>query len=75
VNLNEFTDTNFLWLEEKLYFRGYVNSWIPYDCQYKHIMYIWGEIFVEFFILWFDTINEFHENWYTMNYNKSTVFK
>jgi hypothetical protein len=38
-------------------------------------MYIWGEIFVEFLILWFDTINEIHENWYTMNYNKSTVFK
>ena len=32
---------------------------------------IWWQIFVEFLISWFDTINEIHEYWYTTNNNNS----
>ena len=31
------------------------------------------QIFTSFFILWFDTINEINENWYTTNNKEFTV--
>jgi hypothetical protein len=56
-----------------MYLCGCVNSWII--CFSPDIMIntkcIWWQIFVEFLISWFDTINEIHEYLYAMNNNNS----